>query len=102
MTWEALNAAGTEAYERGDYAEAEKQFGAALEEAEGFGPRDLRLATTLYNLAELYGAQVRHVEAEPLYKQARAPSLGAAPTSAVAAALRPTERKYFTIPRRAL
>ncbi len=67
--WNTLNAAGIEAYQRGDYAEAEKQWSAALKEAEGFGPQDPRLATSLNNLAELYRAQGRYAEAEPLHKR---------------------------------
>ncbi len=65
-------AAGIEAYQRGDYAEAEKQFRAALNEAEGFGPQDPRLARSLNNLAELYRVQGRYAEAEPLHKRALA------------------------------
>ncbi len=55
-----------------NYPEAEKQWSAALKEAEGFGPQDPRLATTLNNLAGLYQAQGRYAEAEPLYKRALA------------------------------
>ncbi len=70
--WNTLNAAGIEAYQRGDYAEAEKQWSAALKEAEGFGPQDPRLATSLNNLAIIYNEQGRYAEAEPLYKRALA------------------------------
>ena len=55
-----------------NYPEAEKQWSAALKEAEGFGPQDPRLATTLNNLGEVYRAQGRYAEAEPLYKRALA------------------------------
>ncbi len=67
--WNKLNAAGIEAHQRGDYAEAEKQWSAALKEAEGFGPQSPRLATSLSNLAALYNAQGRYGEAEPLLKR---------------------------------
>ncbi len=70
--WNTLNAAGIEAYQRGDYAEAEKRWSAALKEAEGFGPQDPRLATSLNNLGFLYQAQGRYAEAEPLYQRALA------------------------------
>ncbi len=70
--WNTLNAAGIEAYQRSDYAEAEKQLGAALKEAEGFGPQDSRLAKSLNNLARLHNAQGKYAEAEPLYKRALA------------------------------
>ena len=36
--WEKANAAGMEAFQEGRYAEAEKRWLAALEEAENFGP----------------------------------------------------------------
>ncbi len=49
--WETYMAAATKAYQQGNYPETEKQLGAALKEAEGFGPQDLRLATSLNNLA---------------------------------------------------
>ncbi len=68
--WETYMAAATKAYQQGNYPEAEKQLGAALKEAEGFGPQDPRLATSLNNLAVLYRAQGKYAEAEPLYKRA--------------------------------
>ncbi len=55
-----------------NYPEAEKQWSAALKEAEGFGPQDPRLATTLNNLGEVYRAQAKYAEAEPLYMRAMA------------------------------
>ncbi len=67
--WEKANAAGMEAYQQGRYAEAEKRWLAALEEAENFGPDDQRLATSLNNLALLYQAQGKYAEAEPLYQR---------------------------------
>ncbi len=70
--WNTLNAVGIEAYQRSDYAEAEKQWSAALKEAEGFGPQDTRLATSLNNLAVLYRAQGKYAEAESLLKRALA------------------------------
>ena len=70
--WETYNEAGSNAYEQGQYADAEKAWIAALEEAEKFGPRDPRLATSLNNLAILYDAQGKYAETEPLYKRALA------------------------------
>ncbi len=70
--WETYMDAATKAYQQGNYPEAEKQLAAALKEAEGFGPQDPRLAINLDNLAELYRAQGRYAEAEPLYKRALA------------------------------
>ncbi|MFQ5695897.1 MAG: tetratricopeptide repeat protein, partial [Terriglobia bacterium] len=68
--WEKYMEAGAKAYQQGRYAEAEKPWQAALKEAEGFGPEDPRLATTLNTLAALYQAQGRYAEAEPLSKRA--------------------------------
>jgi len=70
--WERHNAAGLTSFEQGNYAEAEEHWKAALKEAENFGPQDPRLATSLNNLAEIYRAQGRYAEAEPLYQQALA------------------------------
>ena len=70
--WETYNQAGRDAYEQGNYAEAEKQWVAALQEAEKFGPEDSRLATSLNSLANLYWDQGKYGEAEPLFKRALA------------------------------
>ncbi len=45
--WETYMAAGKKADQQGNYSAAEKQFGAALKEAEEFGPQEQRLATSL-------------------------------------------------------
>jgi Tfp pilus assembly protein PilF len=71
-TWEEQIAAGHQAFELGDYPEAESQLEPALETAEAFGPQDPRLATSLNELALLYRHQGRYEEAEPLYKRALA------------------------------
>ncbi len=68
--WQSYIAAGGRAFQQGNYPEAEKQLVAALLEAEVFGPRDPRLATSFNNLALVYQAQGRYIEAEPLYKRA--------------------------------
>ncbi len=52
--WETYMAAATKAYQQGNYPEAEKPLEAAVKEAEGIGPQDPRLATSLNNLAEVY------------------------------------------------
>ncbi len=67
--WESYIRAGEAAYEQCHYAEAEKQFLAALHEAEKFGPEDPRLATSLNNLVELYHDQGKYTVAETLYKR---------------------------------
>ena len=70
--WDRHIAAGSVAYEQGDYAKAEEEWMAALAEAEAFGPADTRLATSLNNLALLYHFQRKYAEAEPLYERALA------------------------------
>ncbi len=67
--WKSNNAAGIKALQQGRYADAEKLFLAALEEAKGFGPQDPRLATSLNNLAGLYQSQGKYAEAESLFKR---------------------------------
>ncbi len=69
VSWESNNEAGREAYRQGNYAEAEKQWLVALQEAEKFGPEDPRLATSLNNLVELYHDQGKYTVAELLYKR---------------------------------
>ena len=70
--WASDNEAGTQCYEQGHYAEAERHFLAALQEVEQFGPHDTRLATVLNNLANLYHTQGTYAQAEPLYQRALA------------------------------
>ncbi len=70
--WESYISAGEKAYHRADYAEADKQFEAALKEAEGFGPQDPRLAKSVNNLAALYHTQGKYAEAEPLHQRSLA------------------------------
>ena len=67
--WESYNQAGSDAYEQGNYAEAEKQWSAALQEAGKFGPEDPRLATSLNNQGELYRAQGKYSEAESFFQR---------------------------------
>ena len=70
--WQSHMVAGVQAYHQGNYPEAEKHLVAAVKEAEGFGPQDPRLATSLNNLALLYYRQGEYIEAEPLYLRALA------------------------------
>ena len=69
-TWKDYSAAGKSAYQQGRYTEAEKLSEAALKVAEGFGPQDPRLATSLNNLAALYNAKGKYAEAELLHERA--------------------------------
>jgi hypothetical protein len=53
LSWEDRMRAGIEAYQRGDYKQAESHWSAGLDDAKKFGPNDPRLATSLNNLAVL-------------------------------------------------
>lgn len=68
--WSAHNKAAMAAYWRGDHLGAATSFAAALNEAQGFGESDRRLASTINNLALLYSRQGRHADAEALYARA--------------------------------
>jgi tetratricopeptide (TPR) repeat protein len=68
-SWEKHHDSGWTAFEEKKYAEAEKQFVQALNEAEKFPQEDPRLRLTLNSLAETYQNQARHTEAVPYYKR---------------------------------
>ena len=63
--WERVTVAGVQAYEQGDYAEAARQFQAALPLADAGS-----LATSFMNLAAVYYAQGQYTDAAPLYQRA--------------------------------
>ena len=65
--WERLTATGVQAFEAGDYAEAVRQFQAALPLADVGN-----LPTSLTNLAAVYYAQGQYSAAAPLYQRALA------------------------------
>jgi tetratricopeptide (TPR) repeat protein len=83
-SWKEYMEAAGNAYQQADYVEAEKLFKAALREAEKFGEQDPRFATSLNNLAALYQARGKYVEAEPLYKRSLAIREGRAALRALA------------------
>ncbi len=70
--WENYTDAGRERDEQAHYAEAEELFFAALKEAESFGEKDTRLATTLNELALLFTDQGKYAEAEPFFQRSLA------------------------------
>ncbi len=70
--WQTQMRAGGVAFQQGNYAEVERQWQAALMEAEQFGLEDPRLAASLNALAMVYQAQGRYGEAEFFYKRALA------------------------------
>jgi tetratricopeptide (TPR) repeat protein len=67
--WQQAYDTGRQAYEHGNYPEAQKMFAAAVQEAEPFGDQDPRLARSLNDLAAAYAAQGKYTAAEPLYKR---------------------------------
>ena len=69
--WKYIHA-GMQAYQQGRYTDAETSWLAALEEAKQFGDEDVRLATSLNNLALLYNTQGQYAQAEPPYQRALA------------------------------
>ncbi|MCH8947426.1 MAG: tetratricopeptide repeat protein, partial [Acidobacteria bacterium] len=56
--WDTLINTGSEAYQRGDYAQAEELFSDALEKAEEFGPDDSRVRITFAWLTVLNDIQI--------------------------------------------
>ena len=67
--WETQNEAGRRFFGKGDLARAEQAFVAAIREAEQLGAGDLRLATSLANLAQLKLRQRDHNESERLFRR---------------------------------
>jgi tetratricopeptide (TPR) repeat protein len=63
--WERVTAAGVQAFEQGDYAEAARQFQAALPLADAGS-----LAPSLMNLAAVSYAQGQYTDAARLYQRA--------------------------------
>ena len=68
--WRSHGDAGMEAYSQGNYAEAEKQLKASLEEARSLGQDNKYLILSLNRLALLYSRESKTAEAEELFKQA--------------------------------
>ena len=63
-SWEAYQQAGEAAYNRGDYATAQRMFLAAVREARNFGPQDPRLDISLSKLELLRVTQSSHNKAD--------------------------------------
>jgi tetratricopeptide (TPR) repeat protein len=70
QTWESAMAAGQQAIQQGNYADAERLLLLAVRKAEEFGLEDRRVAVSLSQLAQVYAGQGKYVEAEPVYLQA--------------------------------
>lgn len=67
--WDKWYNAGNQAWLQGRKAEAEQNYREALKEAERFGEKDRRLATTLQTLALTCKATGRYAEAEALFRR---------------------------------
>ena len=68
--WEAKNQAGEKAFQEGRLADADALFATALKEAQQFGPKDLRLAPILNNLALVAFVRNDFVAAQENFEQA--------------------------------
>lgn len=67
--WEQHNEAGCRHFGQGAYAEAEREFLAAIREASSLGPENLRLAASLNNLGLLKYRQRDLGQAEQLFRR---------------------------------
>lgn len=72
LGWEGHFHAARTAYQEGRLPEAEREFAAALRDAEWFPPGDMRVVVSLSSLAGLYRFSGRTREAEPLCLRALA------------------------------
>src|ERR1039458_2286476 len=69
--WSELNTQVLDLYKQGKYAEALPIAAEAVKVAEAaFGPDDLRIASALNNLAQLYYKEGKYAEVEPLNQRA--------------------------------
>ena len=68
--WEKYMKVGMDAHQRGQCAEAKKQFAAARKEAENLSAQDPRLGISLLGLGKVYMAQANYTQAQPLYQRA--------------------------------
>src|SRR5262249_18324177 len=68
--WQTYTTAGSQAYSRGDFAEAEKQFRMALDQSEQLSPQDMRRVEGMQNLAEVYMSVYNPDGAQDLFNDA--------------------------------
>ncbi len=68
--WKKYSRQGATAYEQANWGQAERMFKLALKEAEPFGAKDLRLASSLTNLGVLYNFRNQPAKAAPLFERA--------------------------------
>jgi len=67
--WESLNQKGVTAFKESRYAEAEKYFVQAVDLAEKFSEKDLRINFSLNQLAEIYRIQSKYNKAEQVLRK---------------------------------
>src|SRR5258706_6517027 len=67
--WEKEYADGKAAYAAGNYKEAEKQLKAAMKSTREFASNDPKLVSTLDDLSQVYRAQSKYADAEPLMER---------------------------------
>jgi tetratricopeptide (TPR) repeat protein len=67
--WQESFDEGERLYNHGELAQAEKKLDVALQDAGKFGPKDLRMAATLNDLAMIYDQTKRFKQAEEFYKR---------------------------------
>jgi len=68
--WNTWRTGGLQALQEGRLADAERLLIAALEQAEKYGPEDLRVADAANDLAVVYATAGRNMEAELLFSRA--------------------------------
>ncbi|MBS1956942.1 MAG: tetratricopeptide repeat-containing protein [Cyanobacteria bacterium SZAS-4] len=68
--WTKYSTDGAKFYEQANWGSAERSFKLALKEADSFGDKDLRLASSLTNLGVLYNFRGQSTKAEPLFERA--------------------------------
>ncbi len=76
-SWEEKNRAGEKAFQEGKLADANRLFLEALQEAQAFGQKDLRLAPIYNNLALIAFVRNNYIASESMYEKAIAVVEGA-------------------------
>jgi len=70
--WQQQSHAAMRLLEMGRYADAERLYLAALDQARAFGENDPRLAAAMNNLGSVYHSQGKYAEAEDLFRRSLA------------------------------
>ena len=67
--WDAYTSQGEKAFEQKDYVSAEKMFASAVKESDKFSVNDPRRLESRRRLVQVYYAQGRYADAQPLFLQ---------------------------------